>query len=378
MPRLTDETRIEAQDRRFMAMALALAERGLGNVWPNPAVGCVLVRDGRVVGRGWTQPGGRPHAESEAIGRAGALASGSTAYVTLEPCAHHGRTPPCVDAILAAGIARVVIGAVDPDPRVDGRGITRLREAGVAVELGCRRAEACVQNAGFFSRIRHRRPLVSLKLATSVDGRIATATGDSQWITSAGARAEGHRLRATHDAIMIGSGTALADDPLLTCRLPGLLDRSPVRVLLDRRLRLPVGSRLVRSAAETPLWLFTAAEALARPEADRLQTAGVRLFPPAQEADGHDLRGVLTDLAAEGITRVLVEGGARLATSLLAAGLVDRLHLFTGPVLIGADGEPALHGLGVRRLAEAERWRLIEVRTLGPDRLCVMEPARED
>lgn len=361
-----------------MALALALAERGLGNVWPNPAVGCVLVKAGRVVGRGWTQPGGRPHAESEAIRRAGATARGSTAYVTLEPCAHHGRTPPCVDAMLAAGIARVVIGAVDPDPRVNGRGISRLREGGVEVVVGCLDDAARRQNAGFFSRICQARPSVSLKLAASADGRIATATGDSQWITSAAARAEGHKLRAVYDAILIGSGTALADDPLLTCRLPGLLDRSPVRVVIDRRLRLPATSKLVRSAREFPLWLFTVAPMLQGSQAAALRAAGVRLFPLDAASPGEELRQVLAALAGEGITRVLVEGGARLATSLLQKRLVDRLYLFDAPLLIGADGEPALHPLGVQRLADAARWRRIEDRFLGPDRLAVLEPLPEE
>lgn len=360
----------EALDRRFMAMALALAERGLGRVWPNPAVGCVLVKDGRVVGRGWTQPGGRPHAEQEAVARAGEAARGSTAYVSLEPCAHHGRTPPCVEAMIAAGIARVVVAAIDPDPRVDGRGIARLRAAGVRVDLGCLEEAARRLNAGFFARLHRERPWVGLKLAMSADGRIATATGESRWITGLAARAEGHRLRACHDAILIGSGTALADDPLLTCRLPGLEECSPVRVVLDRRLRLPAGSRLARSVRDAPLWLFTA-----EPEgaaAAGLAGAGVRLLPLAA---GEGLREVLARLAGQGITRVLVEGGAMLATAFLREGLVDRLHLFTAPLLIGADGYPATYSLAVGRLADARRWRRVDERWLGPDRLSVLEPA---
>lgn len=367
---------VQGSDERFMSMALALAERGLGNVWPNPAVGCVLVQGSRVVGRGWTQPGGRPHAESEAIRRAGEAARGSTAYVTLEPCAHHGRTPPCVDTMIGAGVARVVIASVDPDPRVNGRGIARLRAAGVAVEVGCLGPAARRQNAGFFSRIRDGRPFVSLKLAMSADGRIATATGDSQWITGPAARAEGHRLRASHDAILVGSGTALSDDPLLNCRLPGLEARSPVRVVLDRRGRLSARSRLVQSARELPLWLFTSADGAAA--GGELEQLGVKLFPlPAmQPADA--LRGVLAGLAGQGITRVLVEGGATLATAFLRERLVDRLHLFEAPMLIGADGYPATFSLAVRRLDEAGRWRRIEERLLGPDRLSVLEPVTED
>lgn len=364
-----------AADRRFMALALALAERGLGNVWPNPAVGCVLVKDGRVVGRGWTQPSGRPHAESEAIDRAGGAARGSTAYITLEPCAHHGRTPPCVDLMLGAGIARAVVAAVDPDPRVDGRGIVRLRDAGMAVEVGCMEAEACSLNAGFFLRMRRRRPFVALKLATSADGRIATATGDSQWITGPQARAEGHRLRLRHDAILIGSGTALLDDPMLTCRLPGLEQRSPVRVVLDRRLRLPAESRLARTAASQPVWLFTSASNAAA--AQELHAAGVSLFPIEGDDASAELHHVLATLAGRGVTRVLVEGGATLATALLRAGLVDRLYQFTAPTLIGADGNPATHSLAVARLADALRWRRVEERMLGADRLDVLEPMAE-
>lgn len=357
-----------------MAMALALAERGLGNVWPNPAVGCVLVRDGRVVGRGWTQPGGRPHAESEAIARAGAAARGSTAYVTLEPCNHHGRTPPCVDAMLEAGIARTVIAAVDPDPRVNGAGIERLRAAGMEVTVGCREAEACRLNTGFFLRMQHRRPLVALKLATSADGRIATASGDSQWITGSAARAEGHRLRLRHDAILVGSGTALADDPMLTCRLPGLADRSPVRVVLDRRLRLRPDSQLAQSAAELPVWLFTASgDATGTAE---LRAAGVTVLPLSETHSGPMLHEVLATLAAQGITRLLVEGGATLATAFLRERLVDRLYQFEAPLLIGADGVPATHSLAVDRLVDAARWRRLEERSLGPDRLGVLEPLR--
>jgi diaminohydroxyphosphoribosylaminopyrimidine deaminase/5-amino-6-(5-phosphoribosylamino)uracil reductase len=361
------------RDERYMAMALALAERGLGNVWPNPAVGCVLVRDGRVVGRGWTQPGGRPHAEMEAIARAGEAGRGSTAYVTLEPCAHHGRTPPCTELMLAAGIARAVVAAVDPDPRVNGRGIALLRAGGVEVDVGCLAAEACRLNAGFFARMHQRRPFVALKLATSADGKIATAAGDSQWITGAAARAEGHLLRLRHDAILIGSGTALADDPLLTCRLPGLEERSPLRVVLDRRLRLPATGNLARSAGTRPVWLFTADPAV--PAAESLARAGVVLHALPAADEGRQLAAMLATLAGQGITRLLVEGGAAVATAFLRADLVDRIHLFTAPVLLGGDGAPALGPLGVRQLADARRWRPVASRPVGEDRLLVLEPA---
>ena len=244
-------------DLRWMRAAFALARRGLGNVWPNPAVGCVLVSDGRVVGRGWTQPGGRPHAETEALRRAGALARGATAYVSLEPCSHWGRTSPCADALVAAGVRRVVAALEDPDPRVSGSGITRLREAGIAVETGLGAAEAAEINAGFLTLQRLGRPLVTLKLATSLDGKIATVTGESQWITGPPARAYAHKLRAEHDAIMVGTGTVLADNPQLTCRLPGLTVRSPVRVVLDRHLRITSTAHVIAEARQIPTLIVT-------------------------------------------------------------------------------------------------------------------------
>jgi len=336
-----------------MAVALRLAERGLGSVWPNPAVGCVLVQGGRIVGRGWTQPGGRPHGEVEALRRAGASALGATAYVSLEPCAHYGRTPPCTMALLRAGIRRVVVATVDPDPRVDGRGIEQLRQAGVEVAVGLGRAEAEAINAGFILRVRAGRPLVTLKLATSLDGRIATRSGASQWITGEQARARGHLLRASYDAIMIGSGTALADDPSLTCRLPGLEDRSPVRVVLDRRLRLAPASKLATSAATVATWLLTGADAPER-RRDALRALGVDVQVVGTDESGQlDLREVLAALAARGITRVLVEGGAELAASLLRQHLVDRLAWFRGPMLIGGDGHAAIGALGVEAIVDA-------------------------
>lgn len=344
---MTDTT-----DHRFMGLALALGERHLGLTAPNPSVGCVIVKDGVVVGRGWTQAGGRPHAEAEALARAGPAAKGATAYVTLEPCSNWGRTPPCTKGLIEAGISRVVIGCVDPDPRVDGKGIAGLREAGIEVVTGVREAEALAQNIGLYRRIRDGRPMVGLKLAMSMDGRIATRTGDSRWITGPAARALGHRLRASHDAIMVGSGTALADDPELSCRLPGLFDRSPLRVVLDRRNRLPKTSRLVRTADRLPLLHVT-------------------------EATGDtSLAAVLTRLAASGITRLLVEGGAVLATSFLSAGLVDRLYVFSAPCLIGGDGRAGIAGLGNERMGDARRWRLVSSRRVGEDRFSVLEPEK--
>jgi diaminohydroxyphosphoribosylaminopyrimidine deaminase/5-amino-6-(5-phosphoribosylamino)uracil reductase len=356
-------------DVRFMALALRLAERGLGQTWPNPTVGCIVVRDGRIIGRGWTQPGGRPHAEVEALARAGAGALGASAYVSLEPCAHYGRTPPCTMALLHAGVRRVVVAVNDPDPRVDGKGIAQLSQAGVEVEVGLLRAEAEALNAGFFSRIRRGRPLVTLKLASSLDGRIATRSGASRWITGEAARARAHLLRASHDAIMVGSGTALADDPALTCRLPGLEPRSPLRVVLDSRLRLSASSRLAIGARDVPTWLVTSEQAPAA-RGRVLERAGVRLLRVAAAPEGGlDLARVLAMLAKEGLSRVLVEGGAELAGALLRARLVDRLVWFQAPLVIGGDGLPAVAGFGTETLADARRLLAGPETLLAPDRV---------
>jgi diaminohydroxyphosphoribosylaminopyrimidine deaminase/5-amino-6-(5-phosphoribosylamino)uracil reductase len=347
----------DERDANFMAMALRLAERGLGRTWPNPAVGCVVVRHGEILGRGWTQQGGRPHAEVEALSRAGAQALGATAYITLEPCAHYGRTPPCTMALLHAGIRRAVIAATDPDPRVDGRGIEQLRQAGVEVTVGPGQDEAERLNAGFFLRVRAGRPLVTLKLATSLDGRIATRSSASRWITGEAARRRAHHLRATHDAIMIGSGTALADDPVLTCRLPGLEDRSPVRIVLDGRLRLPPTSQLATTARDVPTWVVTRVDAKAQRRA-ALERCGVEILTlPTFPGDQMNIEEVLAALAARGLTRVLVEGGSKLAAALLRARMVDRLVWFQAPLLIGGDGLPAIADLGLEALAECPRFQ---------------------
>jgi diaminohydroxyphosphoribosylaminopyrimidine deaminase/5-amino-6-(5-phosphoribosylamino)uracil reductase len=350
------------RDKDFMTIALRLARRGLGNVWPNPAVGCVIVANGpggaRVVGRGWTGPGGRPHAETVALDQARArfgpgVLVGAHVYVTLEPCSHFGQTPPCADALISAGVGRVVVGCGDPDARVAGAGIARLRNAGVAVETDVCRAEAEEVGAGFLTRVRQARPLVSLKTATTSDGRIATRTGDSQWITGPAARARAHMLRAQHDAIAVGIGTAEADDPSLTCRLPGLEGRSPVRVVFDSHLRLALDSNLVRTAGEVPTWVLSAG----RTDGKRrraLEAAGVTVVPIEENTgDGQPEPGpALRALAAFGITRVMVEGGARLSTALLRAGLVDRLLWFRAPNLIGGDGLPPFGDLGVADIAD--------------------------
>lgn len=350
-----------------MRAALALARRGLGNVWPNPAVGCLIVKDERVVGRGWTQPGGRPHAETEALAMAGEAARGATAYVTLEPCSHHGKTPPCAEALVAAGIARVVVAMEDPDPRVSGAGLELLRRAGISVTSGICGDEAAELNAGFFTKVRDGRPLVTLKLATTLDGRIATHGGESKWITGEAARAAAHLLRAEHDVIMVGSGTALADDPELTCRLPGLADRSPVRVVVDGRLRLPLTAKLVASANEIPTWVLTL-EGGDEARRDAYADAGVDIIELPEGADHTvDLGAALAALAESGVTRVLVEGGAHLTSGLLRAGLVDRLVWFRAPRLVGGDGLPAAVAFGVDHLSQTPKFERIEVRPVGED-----------
>lgn len=356
-----------------MAAALGLARRGLGAVWPNPSVGCVLVRQGRVVGRGRTAPGGRPHAETQALEEAGELARGADAYVTLEPCSHHGRTPPCAEALIKAGVARVIAGTQDPDPRVSGRGLARLREAGIEVITGMLEAEAREMIAGFQCRVEKGRPLVTMKIAATLDGRTATHTGESQWITGETARARGHLLRAQSDAIMIGSGTAMVDDPLLTCRLPGLEDRSPVRVVVDSRLSLTLTGKLVASAREIPLWLLTRT---GNPP-ERLAAFGecgvevIEIGPGPDETV--DLNQALRELGDRGLTRMLVEAGGHLAAALLRQDLVDRLAWFRAPMLIGGDGLPAAVSFGIDKLGDAPRWRRLSAACLGTDMVEYLE-----
>ncbi len=360
-----------AADQRAMEAALALARRGLGSVWPNPSVGCVIVKDGVVVGRGWTRPGGRPHAETEALAAAGEAAKGATAYVTLEPCGHHGQTGPCADAIIAAGIARVVVAVSDPDPRVSGRGLARLVAAGVAVETGLLAEAAAEVNQGYLLRVNSGRPMVTLKLAVSLDGRIGAHNGDSQWITGEDARAASHGLRAAHDAIAVGIGTAMVDDPHLTCRLPGLPVRHPVRIVFDSRLRLPLTRQLVATAGHVPTWIVTLAETVAESAIERAQAftdLGVVLFPvEGGEAGRISIAAALLALGGAGLTRVLVEGGGKLAAAFLLEDQVDTLALYRGPSIIGGDGVAAVAGLGLERVADAAKFRLIDRRQMGVD-----------
>jgi diaminohydroxyphosphoribosylaminopyrimidine deaminase/5-amino-6-(5-phosphoribosylamino)uracil reductase len=363
-------------DRRFMQLALTLGRRGQGRTWPNPAVGAVVVKDGVIIGRGWTQPGGRPHAEREALKRAGDAARGATLYATLEPCSHFGKSPPCADAIIESGITRVVSAIEDPNPEVAGQGHARLRAAGIAVDVGLCAAEAAFDHAGHFRRIRDKRPHVILKLAVSADDKIGAAGHKPVAITGEAARTRVHLLRAQCDAILVGIGTVLADDPLLTCRLPGMEARSPVRVVLDRSLRIPGTSKLVHSARQTPLWVMTSelAEAAA---AARLGAAGAQVIRVATTASppGLDLLAALRALVERGITRLMVEGGSRVASSFVAADLVDEVWLLRGAGAVGADGVAALDALQLTAITQSPGFRVRASEALQNDTLTIYERA---
>ncbi len=356
-----------------MRVAIALGARGLGQVWPNPAVGCVLVGGGHMLARGWTQPGGRPHAEAVALARCDAR--GATAYVSLEPCAHQGRTPPCAEALVRAGVVRVVTALTDPDPRVAGGGHAILRAAGVEVVEGVEAAAAREVHAGFLLRVTEGRPFVTLKLALTLDGRIATAGGESRWITGPLARRRVHAMRARHDAVLVGAGTVRADDPDLRVRELGVT-RQPVRIVAARGLDLPLEGRLAASARETPLWVLHGARADRR--ADWLAT-GAELVEVAEGPEGLDPAAMGQALGARGLTRVLCEGGGALGASLMRAGLVDEVAVFSAGRMIGAEGRAGLGALGLARLDAAPRFALAQVEVLGRDVLHrwrrVAEPA---
>jgi diaminohydroxyphosphoribosylaminopyrimidine deaminase/5-amino-6-(5-phosphoribosylamino)uracil reductase len=377
---LEDHLRMKARDaqeadRRFMQLALTLGRRGLGRTRPNPAVGAVVVKDGIIVGRGWTQAGGRPHAEPVALKHAGSAARGATLYVTLEPCSHVGKSPPCTDAVIASGIARVVAAVEDPNPEVAGQGFARLRAAGIAVDVGLEAKEAAYAHAGHFRHVRDHRPHVILKFAVSADDKIGAAGGKPVAITGEAARTRVHLLRAQSDAILVGVGTVLSDDPLLTCRLPGMEARSPVRVVLDGALRIPGDSRLLRSARETPLWVMTS-ELAEAPAAAKLGAAGAQMIRmPTRTPSGLDLPAVLRALAEKGITRLMVEGGSHVAASFVAAGLVDEAWLLRGPGTIGAGGVNALDGLPVATITQSPAFRVRASEILGEDTLTIYERA---
>ncbi len=357
-----------AHDIAHMRAALALARQGLGTTWPNPSVGCVIVRDGRVIGRGRTAPGGRPHAEPLALAMAGEQARGAIAYVTLEPCCHWGRSPPCTDALIAAGISRIVVAATDPDSRVNGKGLAILKAAGITVETGLLADEALETLAGFTHRVTIGRPMVTLKLASTLDGRIATHGGESQWITGTPARRLAHALRGRHDAVMVGVGTVLADNPDLTCRIPGFRPNPNVRVIADSHLRTPLTSRLLNTAADIPTWfLVRDGTNLAREEA--FTAIGAKLIKIPGSPAGVDLTAAMTALGAAGLTRILVEGGGQIAAALLRADLVDRIAWFHAPSVLGGDGWPAVQAFGTESLARMPRFRRDCITAIGDDML---------
>ena len=349
-----DAATAPADDARYMQLALSLGRRGLGHTWPNPAVGAVIVKDGVIVGRGWTQDGGRPHAEVEALRRAKKAAQGATIYVTLEPCSHHGKTPPCADAIIRAGITRVVSALEDPNPEVAGQGHERLRGKGIAVDIGLCAGEARRDHAGHIARVTQARPHVTLKLAISADGKVGLAGRKPAAISGEAARARVFMMRSAYDAILVGVGTVLSDNPQLTCRLPGLFERSPVRVVLDARLSVPLSLSVVSTVRETPTWVFCSTRA--SPVAEEiLQQKGCKVFR-VEEANGKlDLAQVLQTLAGEGITRLMVEGGPTVAASFVSAGLVDEAVLVRGEKTIGTDGIDPLQGMALTAFTEALR-----------------------
>lgn len=353
-------------DARWMSLALTLGRRGLGRVWPNPAVGCVIVKDDRVVGRGWTQDGGRPHAEVVALAQAGSEARGADVYVTLEPCAHTGQTPPCAQALIDAGVRRVVMALEDPDERVSGRGAAMLRDAGIVAEVGVLSKEAAIANAGFLNRVSLGRPMVTLKLAMSLDGRIATASGESQWITGPEARRAVHAMRACHDAVLVGAGTARTDLPSLTVRGLGV-DRQPTRVVISRGLDLPMSGPLFETAKEVPVIIIHG------PGADQnlisvWEAAGAKL---REIGAGMRVEDALSALAAEGMTRIFCEGGGFLASSLLAANVVDRLVVMQAGLVLGADGLAGVADMGHDLLSAITRFELLEHKSIGGDSLQV-------
>ncbi len=354
-------------DAKWMAQALALAERGRGKVEPNPMVGCVIVKAGKLIGKGYHRRFGGPHAEPNALADAGAKAKGATVYVNLEPCAHYGKTPPCVDALIKAEVAKVVFAVRDPNPPTNGKGARKLRRAGIEVVERVLAEEAAELNAAFLKWITAGRPLVTLKWAMSLDGKIATRTGDSKWITGEAARRYAHKLRAWNQAILVGVGTVLQDDPLLTCRIPG--GRDPIRIVLDSKLRTPLDSQLVQTAGDAPVIIATLRSA-AKTKRQKLVQAGVEVINVRSKRKRIDLASLLDALGRRGISTLLVEGGSEVHGAFADAGLVDRVAAFVAPKLIGgADAKPAVAGLGAKLVADGLGLRSVSQKRLGDDLL---------
>jgi diaminohydroxyphosphoribosylaminopyrimidine deaminase/5-amino-6-(5-phosphoribosylamino)uracil reductase len=348
-----------SQDERWMREWIELAKSRLGFTSPNPTVGCIIVREGRIVGRGVTAPGGRPHAESQALAEAGQLARGATAYVSFEPCSHYGQTPPCARALAEAG---VVIGCLDPYPPVRGRGLAFLKAAGIATTVGVLESECRRVNEGFITRVTRQRPFVILKLATSLDGRIAAATGDSRWISSRESRELVHKWRTEADVVMIGAATVIADNPRLTCRIEG--GRDPVRVVLDQRLRCPASSRIFHQRSPAPTIIVTSLSNA--PKVKRRYGARVEAIAAATDEQGISLREVMREFARRGWGKVLIEGGAKLAGAALRAGTVDRVAFFVAPLIIGC-GLPSVEGLLAKKVREAVKLTGLTAQPVGAD-----------
>jgi diaminohydroxyphosphoribosylaminopyrimidine deaminase/5-amino-6-(5-phosphoribosylamino)uracil reductase len=367
---MSDQPAAQADDARYMALALSLGRRGLGNTWPNPAVGAVIVKNGVIVGRGWTQPGGRPHAEVEALKQAKRAASGATLYATLEPCSHTGKSPPCADAIIKAGIKRVVSAIEDPNPEVAGQGHERLRGKGIAVDIGLGADEARRAHAGHIMRIQKSRPHVTLKLALSTDNKVGLAGRKPVQLTGEPARDRVFQMRAQSDAILVGIGTVLSDNPALTCRLPGMMECSPVRVVLDAKLRIPLSLSVMATARDTPTWIFTSQKASPIAE-DILLQKGAKVFRVDEQNGRLDLDAVMKTLAEQGITRLLVEGGPTVAASLVAADLVDEAVLLRADKTIGERGIGPLEGMPLSKLTQGMTSRGVE--EVGADTLEAFE-----
>lgn len=362
-------------DERFMQLAIAQARRGLGRTHPNPAVGAVIVKGGKVVAKGFHAKAGLPHAEVVALKAAGAKAKGAVLYSTLEPCGHHGRTPPCSEAILAAGVKEVVYASSDPNPLVSGKGTRRLKRGGVKVRAGVLKAEADALNQPFFTFMKYARPFVTLKAAVTLDGKLATATGDSKWISGEASRRRVHEVRDQVDAILVGAGTVAFDDPQLTTRLPGKQGRSPVRVILDGRLDLDPRARVFEVKRGGPRTIVVTAEPASSPKAKRFNDLGVDVWHVPGEGPRVDLESVLLRLGAAGLLHVLVEGGSQIYGAFLASGLWDELKLFVAPKLFGHGGVTWSGGLSVPQVKDAPALRIVQLEQVGDDVLLTARPA---
>ncbi len=364
------------QHHKYMQYAISMANRIVGNTAPNPAVGCVIVKNGIVLAASHTQKGGRPHAEVIALKEASNNAIGATAYVTLEPCAHHGKTPPCADALIKAGIKTVVIANIDPYEKVNGAGIIKLKEAGIEVITDICTNEAKELNLGFFSVIRRTRPFVTLKTATSLDGKIALKNGKSKWITNEQSRNYVHLIRARNDAIITGIATVMSDNPILSCRLPGLEDFSPIRIVLDTNLSIPTESNLVRTANQIPFWVVTLEETIVKQQ-DKVNTLAnnnVKLIKVNKASNGKIcLEDTMLKLAANGINNVMIEAGTSINSAALHLNLVDRINWFTAPIIIGNEGIPAFAELNLLELSSAKGFKIIEERNFCDDKMIVFQ-----